>query len=109
MGPDNYGLNSELAFLGGHDGGATLPPYYAFPGHCPDLRGLNPHCIIAAEYDTLRDDAVRYMERLLKVGVPVDFLLVSHVCHCFSRMPGEWTDHVHDTIALAFRREFGWC
>ena len=106
LGSDEYAESAEVAYLGGTDGGT--PSYYAFPGLCPDLHGLCPHYLIAAEYDTLRDDSVRYVQRLLTTGVQTDFQLAARACHCFSGVEQHpYTDLTHDMIAYAFRREFG--
>lgn len=104
MGPDEYADGSECAYLGGANG--QSPSYYAFPGHCPDVRGLCPHYIIAAQYDTLRDDSVRYLQRLLNAGVQVDFQLAARACHCFSGVQHPYTDLTNDMMAFAFAREF---
>ena len=104
MGPDEYAIGSECAYLGGMNG--QIPSYYAFPGLCPDVRGLCAHYVIAAQYDTLRDDSVRYVQRLLNAGVQVDFQLAARTCHCFSGVAHPYTDLTHDMIAFAFQREF---
>lgn len=105
MGPDIKALNAEAAYLGGYDG--TQPSYYAFPALAPDLGGLGPHFIIAGEYDTLRDSALRYAERLLRSAVPAELLLSGRQGHCFTAVPHPYTDLTHDLIAMAFQREFG--
>ncbi len=105
LGKPVYHLGAERAYLGDLDGQA--PSYYAFPGHCPDLRSLCPHMIIAAEYDSLRDDAIRYMTRLVATGIRTDFQLAARTYHCFTGMPNVYTDLTNDIIAFAFRREFG--
>lgn len=105
MGPDSYSNGPEMAYLKNLDG--QQPSYYAFPGYVPTVFGLGAHYIIAAEYDTLRDDAVRYMERLLKARVRVDFQLAASTCHCFTKMPNPYTSFTFEMMAFAFRREFG--
>ncbi len=106
MGPDEKAIGAENAYLGGYDG--TIPSYYAFPMFAPDVGGLNPHFIIAAEYDTLRDDGLKYAERLLKAGVPTEILSAPRACHCFTCVPDHpYTNVVHEMMALSFKREFG--
>ena len=105
MGPDAKAFGAENVYLGGYDG--TTPSYYAFPGLCHDVGGLCPHLIITAEYDTLRDDGLKYAMRLLKVGVPTEIFSGSRVVHCFTGVPHPYTDLTHDLIAMSFQREFG--
>ena len=105
MGPDNKALGAEATYLGGYDG--TQPSYYAFPALCYDLGGLGPHFIIAGEYDTLRDSAMSYAQRLLRCGIPTEIFLGGRLGHCFSCVPHPYTDLTHDLIAASFQREFG--
>ncbi len=105
MGPDNKALGAEAAYLGGYDG--TQPSYYAFPALAPDLGGLGAHFVIAAEYDTLRDSAVSYAERLMRSGVPTELYVAGRVGHCFTCTPHPFTDLTHDLIAMVFKRQFG--
>lgn len=105
MGPDNKALNAEATYLGGYDG--TCPSYYAFPALAHDLGGLGPHFIIAGEYDTLRDSALDYANRLLRNAVPTELMLAGRLGHCFSAVPHPYTNLTHDLMAAAFQREFG--
>lgn len=89
----------------GLDGG-VLPPYYAIPGQCVDLRGLGPHMVITAEYDPLRDEGLRYAMRLLENSVPCEILSAPRVTHGFCAIDHPLTDWVHKGIAASFRREF---
>lgn len=83
------------------------PSYYAFPALCRDLKGLNPHMIVAAEYDPLRDEAVEYATRLLAEKVPTELLVAPRVTHGFCVIDQPLTRWVHRGIAASFRREFG--
>lgn len=105
MGPDNKALGAEAAYLGGYNG--AQPSYYAFPALAPDLGGLAAHFIIAGEYDTLRDSAVNYAQRLLASAVPTELFVAGRVGHCFSCTSHFYTDLTHDLIAASFQREFG--
>ncbi|MCI8870338.1 MAG: alpha/beta hydrolase [Lawsonibacter sp.] len=97
-------LIAEPLYLGGYNGQA--PSYYAFPLNCQDLAGLEPHMVVAAEYDTLRDDALRYADRLLKHGVQCELYCAARVGHCYNRFPHPYSRLLHDVIAAAFQREF---
>ena len=99
------GVNVEAAYLGGFSG--QTPSYWAFPGYCHDVGGLGAHFIIAAEYDTLRDGALKYARRLLNAGVPTDVLVAGRLAHCYSSVPGAATDLLNAQMGLYFRRECG--
>ena len=105
MGPANKFFSAEAAYLGGYDG--TVPSYYAFPKFCHDLGGLGAQMIIMGEYDTLRDTALEYGQRLLQAGVPTEMFLAPRVGHTFTAAPHPYTDFVHDMMAWSFKREFG--
>jgi acetyl esterase len=69
----------------------TLEPYlasgadpndpYVSPLVAPDLAGLPPALLLAADVDPLRDDARRYAERLIAVGVPADYRVFGGIVH----------------------------
>lgn len=81
--------------------------YYAMPARCPDLSGLNPHMVVTAEYDPLRDEGMEYAMRLLHDRVPCETLQAPRVTHGFCVMDRPLTRWVHRGIAASFRREFG--
>jgi len=49
---------------------------------------LPPALIISAEYDTLRDEAQAYGERLSAAGVPTRYLCAAGMVHGFLQMRG---------------------
>ena len=105
MDDGEYVDGAEATYLGKNLTGPV--PKYAFPGHAEDVKGLCPHFILAAEYDTLRDSSVRYGMRLLENGVPCEMMVAPRVCHGFTCVHHEYTDLIHDLMAMSFRREFG--
>ena len=58
------------------------------PIFAEDLSGLPPALIIAAEYDTLRDEAEAYSERLDAAGTATRYLCVKGMVHGFLQMGG---------------------
>ena len=60
----------------------------ASPIFAQDLSGLPPALIIAAEYDTLRDEAEAYSERLNAAGTAARYLCVKGMVHGFLQMRG---------------------
>lgn len=53
------------------------------PGRAPDLSGLPPTIVHAAECDPLRDEARDYAERLQRAGVPVTYTCHPGMIHLF--------------------------
>jgi acetyl esterase/lipase len=58
------------------------------PVFVDDLSGLPPALIIAAEYDTLRDEAQAYSERLQRAGVASRYVCYPGMVHGFLQMGG---------------------
>ena len=58
------------------------------PIHADDLSGLPPALIIAAQYDTLRDEAHAYAGRLARAGVRTRYVCADGMVHGFLQMRG---------------------
>jgi acetyl esterase len=59
---------------------------YAWPEEAADLSGVAPATVVTAEYDPLRDDGLRYAERLEAAGVDVRLENYDGVIHGFVGM-----------------------
>ena len=66
--------------------GADATDWRISPLHADDLRGLPPAHIVVAEHDTLRDDGIRYAERLRAHEVPVRLGNYTGMAHGFLAM-----------------------
>jgi len=73
------------------------------PLYAHDLSGLPPALIIAAQYDTLRDEAQAYAERLQAAGVAARYVCAAGMVHGFLQMRGLVPDAqiATETIARA--------
>ncbi|HSW14450.1 MAG TPA: alpha/beta hydrolase [Solimonas sp.] len=64
-------------------GAAAVDDPFVSPLHAPDLSGLPPAIIVTADADPLRDDGIRYADRLREAGVPVHFENYMGMPHAF--------------------------
>ena len=76
------------------------------PLRASDLSGLPPAVIIVGALDPLRDEAVRYAERLREAHVHVDLRVVPRMFHAFWLAPGALTEarEAMDFAAQSLRR-----
>lgn len=91
-------------YAGGLEG--RIPSYYAVPNAALDFSGLPPTLVIAAEFDTLRDEAMEYVMHLQKDAIPVEFYLMPRAIHGFTAVQCDLTDWIEEGTARSFRREF---
>jgi acetyl esterase/lipase len=66
------------AYLGTHE-----PSPYASPARASDLHGLPPAALIAAEFDPLRDEAIRYAERMWSAAIRCELHVFRGALHGF--------------------------
>jgi acetyl esterase/lipase len=75
-------------YLGeGVPGTANVSPYAA-PARARDLTGLPPACVIACEFDPLRDEGLGYAGRLLHAGVSTEIHHYAGTFHGSGLIPG---------------------
>lgn len=98
-------LIPESVYVGGFGSGHMNA--YAFASEALSFEKLCPHFVITAEYDTLRDDGLKYAFRLLSAGVPTEVYSAPRVGHCFTAIPHPFTEQINELMATSFRREFG--
>lgn len=73
------------------------------PIFAADWSGMPPALVIAAEYDTLRDEAVAYADKLQRAGIGTRCVVVPGMIHGFLQMGGlvREASEAIDTIASA--------
>lgn len=91
-------------YCGGLDGG--LPSYYAVPNVARDFSGLPPTLVIAAEFDSLRDESTEYVLHLQKDAIPVEYYLMPRAIHGFTAVQCPMTHWIEEGMCYSFRREF---
>jgi len=62
------------------------------PLYADDLSDLPRALVIAAEYDTLRDENEAYAKRLRAAGVPTEYVCYAGMVHGFVQMAGIVTE-----------------
>ena len=88
---EDYGMTREAAswfyeqYL---PGGSQASHPHAVPLYAPDLGGLPPALVFTAEYDVLRDEGERYVERLRAADVEARAARYDGVHHRFAEMIG---------------------
>jgi acetyl esterase len=70
------------------------------PLRASSLEGVAPAYVVVAEHDVLRDDTLRYAERLAAAGVPVDLHHYDDVTHGFFTYVG-YLDRADEAVAEA--------
>jgi acetyl esterase len=80
--------------------GTRQPGAYAMPLLANDYRGLPPALIAVAQFDPLRDDGVRYAERLNAVGVAAKLYYGEGLVHGCLRARGQVAevDALYETL-----------
>jgi acetyl esterase len=88
---------------------AEAEDWRASPLLAPDLAGVAPAIVIAAECDVLHDEGVAYAERLTAAGVPVDYRRYTGMIHAFFGMVPAVDDALNAQCAVwaAFKQVFG--
>ncbi|WP_216586185.1 alpha/beta hydrolase [Streptomyces brasiliscabiei] len=89
----------------GHRVGPLISP--AHPSDTADLTGIAPALVVTAEYDLLRDEGVRYAERLRGVGALVDHHDVPDADHGYDQKDAETARSVYTLMARHIRGATG--
>lgn len=92
-------------YLGGFEG--SLPSYYAVPSLARDLSGLPAACVITCEYDPLRDEGIKYAQRLMEFGVPTELYCLPRTTHSYDLVSAPLTKWMRQGITSSLKREFG--
>lgn len=78
------GMNAVCAGYYAGDNDPALPYLSPLYG---ELHGLPPLLIYAGDYETLRDDAVRFAEKAKAAGVDVTLKVGKEMVHCYPLLP----------------------
>jgi len=80
----------------------------ASPVLAPNVAGIAPAIVIAAECDVLRDEGLAYAERLKAAGVPVEYSRYAGMIHAFFGMMPAVDDalNAQRQVWAAFKRAF---
>lgn len=70
----------------------------AAPLHADNLTDLPPAFIITAEFDILRDEGIRYANRLQQAGIPVEQTTKSGLVHAYFTQPDFFLTDIENTI-----------
>jgi acetyl esterase len=89
-------------------GTTETPPTAAVPLRADSLAGLPPTVLLAAQRDSLRDDAVAYAARLEHDGVPTQLFEYADTMHAFLNFPAALSAgrHAVELIAAEFHAAF---
>lgn len=79
---------------------------YLAPARATDLTGLAPAFVVMGSIDILIDEAVDYVARLGRSGVPIELHVYPGVFHAFNLAPGATTDQYDADLASAIDRFF---
>lgn len=88
----------------GPAGGPGWSSPYAAPSLAQDLAGYPPTCIVVAQNDPLRDEALEFGRRLALAGVATALHLYAGTCHGFTQMPLASADAAIEAQGWALRR-----
>jgi len=106
-----YFLTEELIgwFLDHYAAGVDRTDPGLSPIFAPDLRGAPPALIYTAGFDPLRDEALRYAERLRAAGVPARHWEFPGLIHGFALMGGmiDGARRAADEVIADVRRALG--
>lgn len=83
--PPRQGMSRRDAklIIDKYRGATAADDPFVSPLHAPDLSGLPPAVIVTADADPLRDDGLRYADRLRAAGIPVRFENYIGMPHAF--------------------------
>jgi acetyl esterase len=107
-----YGILTRGAMLWFRDhylrSPADAADWRASPIRAPDLTGVAPAVVVAAECDVLHDEVRDYAEALRRAGVPVEYREYPGMIHAFFGMVPTVDDAINAqrAVAAAFRRAF---